>query len=104
MEGLGYALPAPFPNLKFKYDVHDNFLIDEINQRYNLFKPTKYMRLQKTEEVIEPKKEFPTIGLLLENLIPIADERDHFMTWFTAASNTLNKQTTACVRTGAQGS
>jgi len=104
MEGLGYALPTPFPNLKFKYDVHDNFLIDEVNQRYNLFKPTKYMRLEKTEEIIEPTKEFPTIGLLLENLIPIEDERDHFMNWSASAFNTLNKQTTAWVLKGSQGS
>ena len=102
--GLRHPLPDPYPVLKFKYDVHDNFLIDELNRRYNLFNPTKYMRLEKTEDSLNPNDSFPTIDLLLKNLIPIEDERDHFMNWFASAFNTLTKQTTAWVLKGPQGS
>ena len=102
--GLRTALPDPYPILKFKYDVHDDFQIDEGGRKFNLFTATKYMRLDKTEEIIKPMKDFPTIDLLLENLIPVADERDHFMNWFASAFNTLKKQTTAWVLKGPQGS
>lgn len=103
-EGLQTPLPYPYPILNFKYDVHDDFQIDEGGRKFNLFNATKYMRLDKTEEKIEPEKEFPMIGLLMENLIPIEVERDHFMNWFSAAFNTREKQSTAWVLKGPQGS
>ena len=103
-EGLQTPLPFPYPILNFKYDVHDDFQIDEGGQKFNLFNATMYMRLDKTEEKIEPEKEFPMIGLLMENLIPIEDERDHFMNWFAAAFNTREKQMTSWVLKGRQGS
>jgi len=102
--GLRTPLPDTFPILKFKYDVRDPFQIDEGGRKFNLFNATKYMRLDKTEEKIEPKYEFPTIELLLKNLIPNEDERDYFMNWFSSAFNSRKKQMTSWVLKGRQGS
>jgi len=103
-KSLGQNLPDPYPLLRFKYDVHDNFMIDEGNHSYNLFTPTEYMLLERNDEKIDPEADFPTINRLLENLIPANDEREHFLNWFATAFNTREKQLTSWVLKGAQGS
>ncbi|TFB10208.1 hypothetical protein E3V36_04530 [Candidatus Marinimicrobia bacterium MT.SAG.2] len=103
-KSLGQNLPDPYPLLRFKYDVHDDNMIDEAKHSYNLFTPTEYMLLEKNEEEIDPVIDFPTINRLLENLIPIREEREHFLNWFATAFNTREKQLTSWVLKGAQGS
>ena len=103
-KSLGQNLPDPFPLLHFKYDVHDNYMIDEGKHYYNLFTPTEYMLLEKNDEKIDPIVDFPTVNRLLENLIPEKKEREHFMNWFSTAFNTREKQLTSWVLKGAQGS
>ncbi|MCH7618751.1 MAG: primase alpha helix C-terminal domain-containing protein, partial [Candidatus Marinimicrobia bacterium] len=103
-KSLGQNLPDPYPLLRFKYDVHDNYMIDEGKHSYNLFTPTEYMLLEKNEEEIDPVTDFPTINRLLENLIPVDEEREHFLNWFATAFNTREKQLTSWVLKGAQGS
>lgn len=103
-KSLGQNLPNPFPLLHFKYDVHDNYMIDEGKHSYNLFTPTEYMLLEKNDEKIDPVADFPTINRLLENLIPVKEERERFINWFATAFNTRKKQLTSWVLKGAQGS
>ncbi|MCH7515647.1 MAG: hypothetical protein IIB08_00720 [Bacteroidetes bacterium] len=97
-------MPDPFPILEFKYDVHDFSVVDEKAGSFNLFVPTEYMLLDKNEEKIDPDSDFPSIHKLLINLFPSDEEREHFINWFSTVFNTRDKQLTAWVLKGAQGS
>jgi len=62
------------------------------------------MLLEKNEDKINPDIDFPSIHKLLINLFPSGEEHEHFMNWFSTVFNTRDKQLTAWVLKGAQGS
>ena len=104
LESYNMTIPDPFPILEFKYDVHDFSVVDEKAGSFNLFVPTEYMLLDKDDEKIIPDSDFPSIHKLLINLFPSDEEREHFINWFSTVFNTRDKQLTAWVLKGAQGS
>lgn len=103
LASFGMKLPDAFPFFSFKFDVHDDTQINHKTRMYNLFTPTKYLLMEKTEESLTPDIDFPCINKLLSNLIPVNDEREHFINWLSAIVNTRDNQMTAWVFTGGQG-
>lgn len=95
--------PNVLPFFKFKFDVHDDCQINFKAKTINLFTPTEYLQLDKTNEVIIPKKHFPSINRLLTNLIPEDKERELFINWLSTIVNTRENQMTAWVLNGGQG-
>ena len=96
-------LPNDFNVLKAVFNVKSNKKIDLENEIFNLFTPTEFMLLEKTEEKISPRS-FTKIHLLLSNLIPKYQERKRFLNWLAGILQTREKQQTAWVFKGSQGS
>jgi len=103
LSAYGQALPEKLKVLKVGFDVHSDRRIDEVNRRFNLFTPTNYLVLPKTNEVIDVKTSCKYIMLLLENLIPSDNERERFLNWLAGIMQTRKKQLTAWVLKGEQG-
>lgn len=99
----GAELPNQYPVLEFKFDVHDNHQVDLTNGTYNLFKPTKYQLMPKTDEAINPIVSFPNIYKLLSNLIPRNKEKKYFLNWLAAILQTRQKMMMSFVFIGRQG-
>ena len=95
--------PEIFPALKADFDVTINERYDLEKEMFNFFTPTEYMLLKKTEEFINPVKEFPHIYRLLINLIPKYKERKRFLNWLAGILQTRMKQQTAWVFKSDQG-
>jgi DNA primase len=95
--------PEIFPALKADFDVTVDVRYDLEKEMFNFFTPTEYMLLKKTEEFINPIKEFPHIYQLLNNLIPKYNERKRFINWLAGILQTRQKQQTAWVFKSDQG-
>lgn len=95
--------PEIFPALKADFDVTVNDRVDLEKGMFNFFTPTEYMKMQKTEELINPEKEFPRIYQLINNLIPKDIERERFLNWLAGILQTRQKQQTAWVFKSDQG-
>jgi hypothetical protein len=85
------------------FDPHDPWHINLLNRTINYFQPSEFMRLEQSNVVLDPIKDFSTINLLLSNLIPKQSERDHYINWLATIFNTLKKMRTSFVFLGAQG-
>ena len=103
LSAYGQALPEKLKVLKVEFDVHSDRRIDDVNRRFNLFTPTDYLVLPKTNEENDVKTSCKYITLLLENLIPIDAERERFLNWLAGIIQTRKKQLTAWVLKGEQG-
>ena len=102
-KAFGSCLPDKFPILEFKFDVHDNLQIDLKKRTFNLFRPTKYHLMEGNDMKLIPKEHFGEIQRLLENLIPVVDERDYFLNWLAVILQTREKMMTSFVFIGRQG-
>jgi DNA primase catalytic core len=103
LASAGQVLPeVPFV-FEAEFDTKDNERVNLVKEQFNLFVPTKYMLLDKTEQKINPMNEFPTIYRLLTNLIPVYRERKLYLNWLAGILQTRDKQLTAWVFRGEQG-
>lgn len=85
------------------FDPHDPWHINLRNRTINYFQPSEYMKLVRNNDTLVPAEDFPTIQLLLSNLIPKPAEREHYINWLATIFNTLKKLRTSFVFLGAQG-
>jgi len=95
LSSYGQEMPEYMPVLKVDFDVQNNLKIDEANHRFNFFTPTEYLVLEKNTEIILLESECLHITLLLKNLIPLEEEREHFLNWLAGIMQTRKKQLTA---------
>ena len=99
----GGELPSQYPVLEFKFDVNDDHQIDLKKGTYNLFKPTIYQLMKKSDLKINPVESFPNIYRLLSNLIPKNAEKQYFLNWVAAILQTRQKMMMSFVFIGPQG-
>ncbi|MFA6233260.1 MAG: DUF5906 domain-containing protein [Bacteroidota bacterium] len=86
-----------------KFDPQDPWYVNLLDRSINYFEETEYLRIQRTAEVFDPSNDFGSIWRLLSNLIPVEDERNHFVNWLATIFNTRKKMRTSFVFKGAQG-
>ncbi len=91
------------PFFIFKFDVHDDNHINFKSKTINLFTPTEYLLLDRSDDPFTPEEHFPAINQLLSNLIPEDNERNLFINWLSTIVNTRENQMTAWVFNGGQG-
>ena len=103
LESEGQYLPNKIPVLKVVFDVHSDQKIDLKNKLFNLFTPTEYLLLKKNNEIIKPTESFKNIYLLLSNLFPKNEEKKAFLNWLAGIMQTREKQLTAWLLMGEQG-
>ena len=103
LESEGQYLPNKIPVLKVVFDVHSDHKIDLKNKLFNLFTPTEYLLLKKNNEIIKPTESFKSIYLLLSNLFPKNEEKKAFLNWLAGIMQTREKQLTAWLLMGEQG-
>jgi len=103
LESEGQYLPNKVPVLKVVFDVHSDLKIDLKNKLFNLFTPTEYLLLKKNAEIIKPLESFKNIYLLLSNLFPKNQEKKAFLNWLAGIMQTREKQLTAWLLMGEQG-
>ena len=103
LESEGQYLPNHLPVLKLVFNVHKDEKIDLQNKLFNLFTPTEYLLLKKNDEIIKPIDSFKNIYLLLSNLFPKNDEKKAFLNWLSGILQTREKQLTAWLLMGEQG-
>ena len=103
LESEGQYLPNKIPVLKVVFDVHSDQKIDLKNKLFNLFTPTEYLLLKKNDEIIKPTESFKNIYLLLSNLFPKNEEKKLFLNWLAGIMQTREKQLTAWLLMGEQG-
>ncbi len=103
LESEAQYLPNKLPVLKLVFDVHKDEKIDLKNKLFNLFTPTDYLLLKKNGEVIKPIDSFKNIYLLLSNLFPKNEEKKAFLNWLSGILQTREKQLTAWLLMGEQG-
>jgi hypothetical protein len=101
---LGTKLPNPYPVYEFVFDVHSNIKFNQANWTINHFTPSEFHLMSPNHENIHPSKGFPMIHKLMSNLIPVQNEREHFLQWLAAILQTRNKMMTSFVFVGEQGS
>lgn len=104
---LDHGLKAPnfYPAFQVVFnpqEVEKKF--DLFNKTFNLFTPTDFMLKEKNNEKIDLKKSCPRINDLINNLIPVDDEREHFFNWLSFTFSTREKARSAWVFKGIQGS
>lgn len=99
----GQMMPDILPVLSAVFDVHTDERISLEKEIFNLFVPSKYMLLPKSNELINPRRSFPHIYMLLGNLLPVYSERKLFLNWLAGILQTREKQLTAWVFKGEQG-
>ena len=99
----GQMLPENLKPLKAVFDVHNEKKIDLDKEVFNLFTPTPYLQLEKTDEKFNPYRDFPHINVLLSNLFPKYRERKAFLNWLAGIMQTRDKQLTAWVLKGKPG-
>ncbi|MGE5435896.1 MAG: DUF5906 domain-containing protein [Syntrophothermus sp.] len=99
----GQLIPEVFDTLKVDFDVHYNERIVKEKELFNLFVPSEYMLLNKTDVQLEPEKDFPSIYKLLSNLLVNENERNLFINWLAGILQTREKQLTAWVFKGKPG-
>ncbi|MHA1912058.1 MAG: DUF5906 domain-containing protein [Candidatus Kariarchaeaceae archaeon] len=104
---LDYNLgkPSRYPVFKVQFNPHDmgdRFNIK--NKSFNLFTPTEFMFQSKSDDEIDFEISCPRIFQLIRNLIPVEDERKHFINWLNYVFSTRSKARTSWVFRGAQGS
>lgn len=103
---LDYGLTAPenYPTFTVKFDPQD--LGDKFNLRsktFNLFTPTEYMFLEKSNKVVDLAKDCPAINTVVSNVVPDKNERDYFLNWLSFTFSTRKKSIVAWLLRGAQG-
>lgn len=103
LESEGQYLPNKIPVLKVVFDVHSDQKIDLKNKLFNLFTPTEYLLLKKNDEIIKPTDSFKNIYFLLSNLFPKNEEKKAFLNWLSGIMQTREKQLTAWLLMGEQG-
>lgn len=103
LESEGQYLPNKIPVLKVVFDVHSDQKIDLKNKLFNLFTPTEYLLLKKNNQIIKPTESFRNIYLLISNLFPKNDEKKAFLNWLSGIMQTREKQLTAWLLMGEQG-
>lgn len=103
LESEGQYLPNKIPVLKVVFDVHSDQKIDLKNKLFNLFTPTEYLLLKKNDEIIKPTDSFKNVYLLLSNLFPKNEEKKAFLNWLAGIMQTREKQLTAWLLMGEQG-
>ena len=103
MESEGQYLPTQLPVLKMVFDVHSDEKIDLKNKLFNLFTPTEYLLMKRNDEVIKPNESFKTIYRLISNLFPKYSEKTAFLNWLSGIMQTRDKQLTAWLLMGKQG-
>jgi len=103
LESEGQYLPNKLPVLKLVFDVHKDEKIDLKNKLFNLFTPTDYLLLKKNDAIIKPIESFKNIYLLLSNLFPKNEEKKAFLNWLSGILQTREKQLTAWLLMGEQG-
>jgi len=99
----GQVMPDILPVLNAVFDVHTDERISLEKEIFNLFVPSKYMLLPKSNVLINPRRSFPHIYMLLGNLLPVYSERKLFLNWLAGILQTREKQLTAWVFKGEQG-
>ncbi|GEM_PF-479550 len=92
-----------YPLLTPIFDPQNPFFVDHATKTINFFERTEYMGLQPTKESIDLKTACPNIYLVLSNIIPRDNERDHHINWLSSILKTLEKMKTSFVFTGDQG-
>lgn len=103
LESEGQYLPNKIPVLKVVFDVHSDQKIDLKNKLFNLFTPTEYLLLKKNNQIIKPTESFRNIYLLISNLFPKNEEKKAFLNWLAGIMQTREKQLTAWLLMGEQG-
>lgn len=103
MASAEQVLPEVLPVLKADFYVQDNNRIDYEKERFNFFVPTEHMLLNKTEEKINPRNNFPHTYNLLSNLLPNYQERKLFLNWLAGILQLRKKHITAWLLKGSQG-
>lgn len=103
LESEGQYLPSKIPVLKVVFDVHSDQKINLKNKLFNLFTPTEYLLLKKNDEIIKPTESFKNVYLLLSNLFPKNEEKKAFLNWLSGIMQTREKQLTAWLLMGEQG-
>jgi len=103
LESEGQYLPNKLPVLKLVFDVHKDEKIDLKNKLFNLFTPTEYLLLKKDDATFKPVESFKNIYLLLSNLFPKNQEKKAFLNWLSGILQTREKQLTAWLLMGEQG-
>ncbi len=103
LESEGQYLPDRIPVLRVVFDVHSDEKIDLKNKLFNLFTPTEYLLMKKNDEIIKPLESFKKIYLLLSNLFPKNQEKKAFLNWLAGIMQTREKQLTAWLLMGEQG-
>ena len=103
LESEGQYLPNKVPVLKVVFDVHSDQKIDLKNKLFNLFTPTEYLLLKRNDEIIKPTESFKNIYLLISNLFPKNEEKKAFLNWLAGIMQTREKQLTAWLLMGEQG-
>lgn len=83
------------PVLKAVFNVHEDEKINIKAETFNLFSPTEYMLLNRTDKGVLLDEDCRHINLLLKNLFPKDQERDHFINWLSGVLQTRDKQLTA---------
>lgn len=103
LASAGQVLPdVPFV-FEAEFDTKDNERVNLKKEQFNLFVPTTFMLLEKTQQKIKPSTDFPSIYKLLTNLIPVYRERKLYLNWLAGILQTREKQLTAWVFRGEQG-
>jgi len=103
LESEGQYLPNKKPVLKVVFDVHCDQKIDLKNKLFNLFTPTEYLLIKKNDQIIKPTESFKNIYLLISNLFPKNEEKKAFLNWLAGIMQTREKQLTAWLLMGEQG-
>lgn len=97
------------PRMFFTFNpLKETIYFDNKRQKevFNMFKPTKYLLTERTEEIEEIDfTNIPNINILLNNLFLKDEEmKKHWLNWFAYICQTLEKTTTAYIYQGSQGS
>jgi len=101
----GIKVPGIYPTFKVVFNPKDmGEKFDLYGKTFNLFTPTSYMFMKKDNQKIDLEVSCPRTFELLKNLIPIKNERKHFVNWLSYTFNTREKARTAWVFKGVQGS
>lgn len=99
----GQKIPETFPVLKTVFNPLSDAKFNFEDNTINLFSPTDYMLMSRTMKEIVLEDDCQKIFRVLSNLIPKKDERERFVNWLAGIMQTREKQLTAWVFKGEQG-
>ena len=100
----GIKPPQNFPHFRVKFMPQDlGGKFDIYNRKFNLFTPTEFMFYEKNDEKIELEVACPRTFYLLRNVIPVENEREHFINWLSYVFTTRQKVDTTWLFQGLPG-